>query len=111
YHGTRYVPSRVIATMVSDLEDEAALDLLRAEWGAWTRPAVPVPAGPTEPVRQGVRAQRLPGDVTQAEVVIGWRAPGPLDASAPALELAAAVLAAGRGARLSRALREAGLVS
>lgn len=111
YHGTRYVPSRVIAAMVSDLEDEAALDLLRAEWGAWARPPVPVPAGPSEPVRQDVRARRLPGDVTQAEAVIGWRAPGPLDASAPALELAAAVLAAGRGARLSRALREAGLVS
>jgi zinc protease len=111
YHATRYVPSRVIAAMVSDLEDEAALDILRAEWGAWDRPAVPVPEGPTEPVHHGVRAHRLPGDVTQAEVVIGWRAPGPLDPSAHALELAAAILAAGRGARLSRALREAGLVS
>jgi len=111
YHATRYVPSRIIATMVSDLEDEAALDILRAEWGAWDRPPVPVPTGPTEPLRAGVRAQSLPGDVTQAEVVIGWRAPGPLDPSAPALELAAAVLASGRGARLARALRESGLVS
>jgi zinc protease len=111
YHATRYVPARVIATMVSDLEDEAALDILRAEWGAWDRPSVPVPDGPTEPERTGVRAQHLPGDVTQAEVVIGWRAPGPLDPAAPALELAAATLAAGRGARLARALRETGLVS
>lgn len=111
YHGTRYVPSRVIAAMVSDLEDAEALDILRAAWGAWDRPAVEVPSGPTEPMRTGVRAHRLPGDVTQAEVVIGWRAPGPLDPSAHALELAAAVLAAGRGARLARALRESGLVS
>lgn len=111
YHATRYVPSRIIATMVSDLEDEAALDILRAEWGAWQRPAAPIAAGPVEPAREGVRAQVIPGDVSQAEVVLGWRAPGPLDASAPALELAAAILAAGRGARLSRALREAGLVS
>ncbi len=111
YHATRYVPSRVIAVMVSDLDDEAALDLLRAEWSGWARPAVTIAAGPVEIGPPIVAARLLPGDVTQAEVVLGWRAPGPLHDDIPALDMTAAILASGRGARLPRTLREPGLVS
>ncbi|MDZ4259299.1 MAG: pitrilysin family protein [Gemmatimonadales bacterium] len=111
YHATRYLPSRVIASMVSDLEDEHALDLLRAEWGSWQRPAVPIPDGPPESGLPSVRARAVPGDVSHAETVLGWRAPGPLHELVPAFEVLAAILSTGRGARLARLLREPGLVS
>ncbi|MBA3497997.1 MAG: insulinase family protein, partial [Gemmatimonadales bacterium] len=53
----------------------------------------------------------LRGDVSQAELVLGWRAAPPLATDAPALDLAAAVLGAGRGSWLYRGLREPGLVT
>lgn len=111
YHASRYVPARVIATMVSDLEEEAALDLLRAEWQGWQRPVGVVPDGPAEMGTATLRARLLPGDVTQAEVEVGWRAPGPLHETAHAMQVLAAILATGRGSRLARSLREPGLVS
>lgn len=111
YHRARYFPARVIASLVSDLDEEHALELLRAEWAGWTRPEEPVPSGPPETAPAVLRTRLLPGDVTQVEAVLGWRAPGPLHPDAPALELAAAVLSAGRGARLARLLREPGVVS
>ncbi len=111
YHATRYTPGRIIVALVGDLDEAEALDALRAQWGDWIRPDVVVPTGPTERSSAVVRVLRLSGDVTQAEVILGWRGTGPLAPDAPALELAAAVLASGRGARLARLLREPGLVA
>lgn len=111
YHESRYTPDRVIVTLVGDVDEDEALAALRASWGDWSRPAAAIPAGPTETSRASVTALRLSGDVTQAELVLGWRGVGPLAPEAPALELAAGVLAAGRGARLARLLREPGLVA
>ena len=111
YHASRYTPGRTIVTLVGDLDEDDALDALRASWGTWSRPDVSIPAGPTESVPAATRVLRLTGDVTQAEVVLGWRGTGPLAPDAPALELAAALLSSGRGARLARLLREPGLVA
>ena len=53
----------------------------------------------------------MSGDVALGEVVLGWRAPGVLDADVPALAVAAAILSLGRGSRVARVLREPGLVN
>lgn len=111
YHASRYTPGRTIVTLVGDLDEGDALDALRAQWGDWSRPDVPVAAGPPEQSRAALRTLRLSGDVTQAEVVLGWRGTGPLAPDAPALELVAALLTAGRGSRLARLLREPGIVA
>ena len=111
YHASRYTPGRTIVTLVGDLDEDAALEALRAQWGDWSRPEVAIPVGPSECAPATVRALRLSGDVTQAEVVLGWRGTGPLAPDAPALELAAALLTSGRGARLARLLREPGIVA
>lgn len=111
YHASRYTPGRTIVTLVGDLDEDEALEALRAQWGDWSRPEVAVPAGPPERDTAAIRALRLSGDVSQAEVVLGWRGTGPLNTDAPALELAAALLTAGRGARLTRLLREPGIVA
>ena len=111
YYESRYVPERTIVTIVGDIDEDEALALARRAYGDWEPRAGAVDASPEEPPRRGVRARTLRGDVAQAELVLGWRSVGPLDADAPALDLAAAVLGSGRGSWLYRALRETGIVT
>jgi zinc protease len=111
YYISRYVPERTIVSIVGAVDPDHALALAREQYGDW--PAAPgaVDPSPEEPARREVRARTLRGDVSQAELTLGWRAAPPLDADAPALDLAAAVLGAGRGSWLYRGLREPGLVT
>jgi zinc protease len=111
YYHNRYLPSRTIVSFVGDIDEEIALDALRAQWADWTGPRVAVPPGPAELGTPHVQARRLAGDVALADVVLGWRAPGVLDAEIPALDVASAILGTGRGSRFSRLLRETGLVN
>nr|MBA3521587.1 insulinase family protein [Gemmatimonadales bacterium] len=78
YYRSRYVPGRTIVTIVGDVDPDAALDLARERYGDW--PAAPgaVDPSPEEPLRHDVRARTLRGDVTQAELDLGWRAVPPL---------------------------------
>jgi zinc protease len=111
YYTSRYVPERTIISIVGDVDPAATLELARARYGGWMgRPGVIDPS-PAEPARREVRSRTLRGDVTQAELSIGWRAPDPLHADAAALDLAVAVLSAGRGSWLYRRLREPGIVT
>ena len=111
YYASRYVPERTIVSIVGAVDPEQALALARQAYGTW--PAAPgaVDPSPEEPAHHEVRARTLRGDVTQADLTLGWRAPPPLAPDAPALDLAAAVLGAGRGSWLYRGLREPGLVT
>jgi zinc protease len=111
YYRSRYVPERTIVSVVGDVDPDRALALARAAYGDW--PAAPgaVDSSPEEPERREVRARTLRGDVSQAELVLGWRAVPPLHPDAPVLDLAAAVLGAGRGSWLYRSLREPGIVT
>ncbi len=111
YYASRYVPERTIVSLVADIDEDAALDALRAAWGGWQRAAVPIPAGPAETSTPTLAARRLDGDVALGEVVLGWRVPGVLDDAVPALDLLSAILAVGRASRFSRLLREPGLVN
>ena len=111
YYTSRYVPERTIVAIVGAVDPDEALAFAHQAYGAW--PAAPgaVDPGPEEPPRRGVRARTLRGDVSQAELSLGWRAAGPLAPDAPALDLAAAILGTGRGSWLYRGLREPGLVT
>jgi zinc protease len=111
YYRSRYVPERTIVSIVGAVDTDRALTLARAAYGDW--PAAPgaVDRSPEEPERREVRARTLRGDVSQAELVLGWRAVPPLHPDAPALDLAAAVLGSGRGSWLYRWLREPGIVT
>ena len=111
YYASRYVPERTIVSIVGAVDPAEALALARRTYGDW--PAAPgaVDLSPAEPERREVRARTLRGDVSQGELSVGWRAVPPLDPDAPALDLAAAVLGAGRGSWLYRGLRETGLVT
>ncbi|HEY9015943.1 MAG TPA: pitrilysin family protein [Gemmatimonadales bacterium] len=111
YYRSRYVPERTIVTITGDVESEEALELARAAYADWPTKAGAVDPSPEEPFRRDIRARTLRGDVSQAELVLGWRTVPALHEDAPALDLAAAVLGSGRGSMLYRALREPGIVS
>jgi zinc protease len=111
YYRSRYVPERVIVAITGALDPDRALDLARAAYGDWPRAPGAVDPSPEEPPLREVRARTLRGDVSQAELVLGWRTVPPLHEDAPALDLAAAVLASGRGSWLYRGLRESGIVT
>jgi zinc protease len=111
YHASRYLPSRTIVSLVADLEPSEALDALREEWGGWRGPAADIPPGPVETSAASVRTRVLHGDVAMAEVALGWRGPGILEDDVPALDVAAAILALGRGSRFARRLRDPGIVA
>src|SRR5690242_11981246 len=111
YYASRYVPERTIVAIVGDIDPDRALALAREAYSDWPAAAGAVDRSPDEPERREVRARTLRGDVSQAELVLGWRAAPPLAPEAPPLDLAAAVLSAGRGSWLYRGLRETGLVT
>ncbi|TFG49456.1 MAG: insulinase family protein, partial [Gemmatimonadales bacterium] len=111
YYRSRYVPERTIVSIVGDVEVESALRLARRTYGSWQAGPAELDRSAEEPAHREVRARSLSGDVTQAEVALGWRGVPPLDPRAIPLDLVAAVLGAGRGSRLYRAIREPGLAS
>lgn len=111
YHATRYVPSRTVVVVAGGVDPAPTLDLLERHYGDWPSGVPQLDPSPAEPPRRERRVQTLRGDVRQSDVVLGWRGVPALHPDETALELAAAVLSAGRASRLYRALRETGLVS
>lgn len=111
YYASRYVPGRTIVAIVGDVDEEEALLLGRQAYRGWAGDAGAVDPSPVEPPRREIRARTLRGDVSQAEVALGWRGVPALDTRAVPLDLAAGVLGAGRGSQLYRALRETGIAT
>jgi zinc protease len=97
--------------IVGDIDVDRALAGARTRYGDWASRPGAVDPSPEEPLHHQVRARTLRGDVTQAELVLGWRTVPALHEDAPALDLAAAVLGLGRGSLLYGALRDTGIVT
>jgi zinc protease len=111
YYSSRYVPERTIVAITGSFDLDVALNAARRAYADWPSAAGAVDISPEEPPRREVRARTLRGDVSQAELVVGWRTAPALHVDTPALDLAAAVLGSGRGSMLYRALRETGIVA
>ncbi len=111
YYQSRYVPERTIVSVVGAVRVDETLAVLRAAYGDWTASPGAVDPSPPEPRREGVRARTLRGDVTRAELSLGWRTVDALHPDSVPLDVAAAVLSAGRGSWLYRILREPGVVT
>ena len=111
YYRSRYVPGRTIVAIVGAVDPDEALALARAAYGDWPAGEGAVDRSPEEPARREVRARTLRGDITRAELALGWRTVPPLHPDTTALDVAAAILTSGRGSWLYRSLREPGLVT
>ncbi len=110
YYRSRYVPARTIVSMTGDLDPDLALDAAREFFGSWPAAAFAEDPSPEEPPHREVRARTLRGDVRRADLSVGWRGVPALHPDAAALDVAAAVLGAGRASWLYRSLRAPGHV-
>jgi zinc protease len=111
YYASRYVPDRVIVSIVGAVGLEEAFRAVAAAFNDWPAKPGALDPSPDEPWRTGVRTKTIRGDVRQADLAIGWRGVPALGPDAAALDMAAMVLSAGRGGWLYRALRQPGLVT
>jgi zinc protease len=106
-----YQPSNTILAIAGGVEPESALKEVERLYGVLLDAPVERSVGPRENGAGGFRYRELSGDVTQTRIAFGWRAPSIHDEAAPALDIAATALGAGRASRLYRAVRERQLAS
>jgi zinc protease len=111
YYSSRYVPGHTIVAITGAVDADHAVELASAAYADWPARPGASDRSPEEPPRRDIRARTLRGDVTHAELVLGWRAVPPLHEDAPALDLGAAVLGLGRGSWLYQGLRQEGIVT
>lgn len=111
FYRTWYTPSNTILAIVGDVDADAIVTEVATRWGALPAASAVRDRGPTETAPSGFRWRELDGDIAQGHAALGWRACGVHDADAPALDVASTILGGGRGSRLYRAVRDAGLAS
>jgi zinc protease len=111
YYESRYTPDRVILGIAGDLDPQVALAHAEVLYGAWTPPSATVEPSPPEPDGTRPQVKVLHGDVKRPIAVVGWRTVDALHPDAGPLDTASAVLSAGRGSHLYRAVRMPGLAS
>ena len=102
-----YRPRNTIVSVVGDVDVEEVRQGVERFYGPLVDGVVHRDAGPLEPhTPSGARYREWTGDIVQTQIVLGWRAAPALHPDTPLLDLAAMVLATGRGSRLYRAVRE-----
>ncbi len=107
-----YRPGNTVVSIAGDLDPDETLALVTRLYGDQPAGDPVYTPGPDESATvHALRYRELSGDVQQAQLVMGWRTPGLADPRTPALDIAAAVLGAGRGSRLYRDVRERQLAS
>ena len=111
FYRTWYTAANTILSIVGDVDPDAVAAQVARRWGSLPGGTTSRDRGPAETSRPGFRWRELEGDIAQGHAAVGWRACGVHDPDAPALDLAATILAGGRGSRLYRAVRDAGLAS
>jgi zinc protease len=111
YYRSRYVPANTIVAISGGMDAEEAMALAERHYADWPSAVPAVDLSPAEPPRRLRRASTVRGDVQQSDLVLGWRGVPARHPDELALDLAAAILAAGRASRLYRGLRETGIAA
>ncbi|MEO8576170.1 MAG: pitrilysin family protein, partial [Gemmatimonadales bacterium] len=106
-----YRPSNTILSIVGDVDEDEVMQRVTELYGDLPDAVAERDRGPTEPHHDDLRYRELKGDISQSQVVIGWRTSHTMHEDTPVLDVAAHILAAGRASRLYRALRERQLAS
>lgn len=111
FYRTWYQPSNTVLAIAGDVDADGALRLVERLYGGLANAPITRARGPLEAPRRDFRLREWAGDITQAEVAMGWRTPPLTSADAPRLDVVASVLSAGRSSRLYRAVRDRQLAS
>ena len=111
YYRTYYQPNNAVLVIVGDFETQALLALIRKYFGAMY-PAPPPPGvAKSEPPQERERRVTVKGAGSTGYLQILYRLPAASHPDLYALEVADALLTAGKSSRLSRALLESGLAA
>ncbi len=106
-----YVPGETVVALTGELFPDEACAMAREYFADWP----PMPSqrdrSPVEPEWSAVRSRTIRGDVTAADLALGWRTVGRLHPDALALDLAAMVLSSGRSSWLYRGVRVPGAMT
>ncbi|MDO8502597.1 MAG: pitrilysin family protein [Gemmatimonadaceae bacterium] len=106
-----YQPSNTILSIVGDVDVDEVMRRVEELYAPLSDGCAERNPGPAEPHHDDFRYRELNGDISQSQVVLGWRTPNAMHEDTPVLDVAAHILAAGRASRLYRALRERQLAS
>jgi zinc protease len=106
FHARYYRPDNATLIVAGDFDQKQLDAWVDKYFGAVPKPATPLPRfDANEPAWQSDRKASISGpQVPLPAVAITWLAPPTTSADAPALQIAAAVLAAGESSRLNQAL-------
>lgn len=111
FYRNYYRPSNTVLAIVGDVDPDEAIAAAERHYGHLEDAPVQRTERPLDTEPPGFRVREWEGDITQTELVFGWRT-APVDhPDTPALDLLATVLAGGRAGRLVRATRDRRLVS
>ncbi len=106
-----YQPANTVLAIVGDVDADDATRLVERLYGGVPDAPVPRDRGPPEPPRREFRMREWTGDISRAEIAMGWCTPPVVHPDAPRLHVVASVLSAGRSSRLYRAVRDRRLAS
>jgi zinc protease len=106
-----YRPSNTVLAIVGDVDPDHAITMVKRHYGHLADAPIRRSIGPRESGPATFRVREWEGDITQTELVFGWRTPEAEHPDTPALDLLATVLSGGRAGRLVRATRDRRLVS
>lgn len=106
-----YRPSNTVLAIVGDVDPDHAITMVKRHYGHLADAPIRRSIGPRESGPATFRVREWEGDITQTELVFGWRTPESEHPDTPAVDLLATVLSGGRAGRLVRATRDRRLVS
>lgn len=104
YFRIHYAPDNCIVAMVGDFHTAAALDSIRAYFGAIPRQPPPAEPPDAEPEQLGERRAIVHHVAENVSFEVGWKAPAGRSADAPVLDVLSKVLTGGESSRLHQAL-------
>ncbi|MEO8352994.1 MAG: pitrilysin family protein [Chthoniobacteraceae bacterium] len=106
YYRGRYVPNNTFFVIVGAVSASEVRDRLAEHYAGSKRAPLPPVGIPREPVQIGRRESHREFATELTRLQSAWHVPSVAHPDAPALDVAAVVLGAGRSARLYRRLRE-----
>lgn len=111
FYQNYYRPSNTVVAIVGDVDPDHAIAEATKHYGHLADAPVQQNPSPHEEAAPGFRLREWAGDISQTELVFGWRTPAASHPDAPALDLLGTVLTTGRASRLVRATRDRRLVA
>lgn len=111
FYRAYYHPGNTVLSIVGNVEPDAVIAEVEKLYGSLPEGTIERSRGGHEDIAPGFRYRELAGDILQTQIALGWRAPATLHEDAPALDLLASVLSAGRASRLFRGVRDRQLAS